>query len=691
MKRMMIESVSVLAALMSQLYNIRISVTGEHAYTNYVPGQPLSIVLPAIEMDDPNYMTLLRGYIDHEVGHVRFTDHERLYDAFNKLSSGTMPLLTKNIWNVLEDTYVEKRMAADFIGCGRNLRNLARLVFSSLDEDTIRNLDHLEDAVKGKVSAFSTKSSLVNALLNLVASYVLHAQRMRALPELEPSYRTMREYLDKCLPGMAEHLEPILEEAWEHNDSTEHNYEYAKKIVAAIYDKYRWEDDPDLTKSLNMTPEEAKQLAQSIAAARGSEGGSESGEESGSFESSSESGGESGSSESDSSESGSSESSGIESGNGNSSAAGASAGSSKCSSESMDALKKMQSKASTPTLSAPTIGSILKNNWTLSNNSDRHAASFNDANSKSIDAAMRIMSALEDMDDARQSQKMLGIDAADSIDVSANTKDAIENLQRNTSDDYATPSVSIEVVSQKNKYCGMLNQNDINEAGRITARLSAQLRALLQTFVMNPGGAFRTGRLDTRKLSRLAVNNANIFQKRIEQRGLDVEVILLVDMSGSMSGSKIRTTSLGLYALSHALYNIKGVRMGAYGFSGQNFIPIVELGSKPGANMNLEADDGTHCGEMSLMAMSKFSWREGTRRIFIIMTDGDSYNPSLFSKALSRMRKAGVEVIGIGIESNEIKQYVSANEYVCISNVKELPSKLFAVLRNKLLRRTSDR
>ena len=123
---MQIMSIAMLAGLMSRKYNITIQVSGDGAYTcvDRKTGK-VSINIPAVEYGDDKYLGYVRGYIDHEVGHVKYTRHDKLYEALEGVGSSTQ-VLRKNIWNILEDTYVERMMMQDFAGCGRNLRNLVQ-------------------------------------------------------------------------------------------------------------------------------------------------------------------------------------------------------------------------------------------------------------------------------------------------------------------------------------------------------------------------------------------------------------------------------------------------------------------------------------------------------------------------------------------------------------------------------------
>lgn len=64
---------------------------------------------------------LYRGYIDHEIGHVRFTDFETASPSGRTISA---------LANVFEDEFVERRMGSLFPGSRINLRNLGRTIFT---------------------------------------------------------------------------------------------------------------------------------------------------------------------------------------------------------------------------------------------------------------------------------------------------------------------------------------------------------------------------------------------------------------------------------------------------------------------------------------------------------------------------------------------------------------------------------
>lgn len=566
MIRMPVDSVGILAGLMSQQYRIHIDVGGEEAYTAIGKDGQVTIHLPGLETDADNYIDYLRGYIDHEVGHVRYTKHDLLDEVFRSSKGGHLPTMTKNIWNIFEDTYVERCMAEDYLGCGRNLRQLLRLVFKKDAEPP---------------SLANTNQAL--AVAARICNYILYEHRARAFSELAPYVARHAEALEEVCPGMVAKLAAVLDEAWVNNDSTEHNMESAKKVVEVIFEGYSW--PPEFNKSEQLEDVLSPYNKDSFGSA-----GSDS-------DSDSDSGG----------------------------------------------ATDIDTKAIMEVLAAA-----------QSKEEEIGRTVYNISNKLTIGSDTDINEALNDA--------------------------AMEGSM------VAAPANTDIREGRREHYCRELPVLMKSEALRVTARLASQLQALLQAYVMNRGGAFRRGRLDSNKLARIAVNNPKVFQQRVEQRAINTEVIVLADMSGSMSGRRAKVLSEGLYALTHAIYPIKGVTIAAYGFAGSRFIPILEMGERPHNKFLLSCEDGTICGSMSLKALSRFGWTSDKRRIFIVMSDGDTFDEDLFKLALKKARKAGIEVVGIGVESKAMQDYVDKDEYVYVNRVSDLPSQFFTVLRDKLIR-----
>ena len=102
--------------------NIPVAECGDTAYVRYnKKGEPVMVNIPSIP-DDANsaLMNAIRGFLDHEVGHLLFTDEKVVKKMRNTKAFG--------LWNALEDVYIERRMSEVFSGSRRNLLSTRNLM-----------------------------------------------------------------------------------------------------------------------------------------------------------------------------------------------------------------------------------------------------------------------------------------------------------------------------------------------------------------------------------------------------------------------------------------------------------------------------------------------------------------------------------------------------------------------------------
>lgn len=107
---------------MSQNYDIRLVCEGGQAYTDNK-----KVVIPAL----PNNMTaedrvILRGYCDHEIGHILHSSFDILKDPE---IAGNAQL--KTVLNVLEDIRIEKLQAARYAGTKANMNAVINSILTS--------------------------------------------------------------------------------------------------------------------------------------------------------------------------------------------------------------------------------------------------------------------------------------------------------------------------------------------------------------------------------------------------------------------------------------------------------------------------------------------------------------------------------------------------------------------------------
>lgn len=72
-------------------------------------------------------MNAVRGFLDHEVAHILFTDIR----VSNKMrEKGRVP--SWSLWNALEDVFIERKMGQVFNGTRRNLMATQRLIIEKV-------------------------------------------------------------------------------------------------------------------------------------------------------------------------------------------------------------------------------------------------------------------------------------------------------------------------------------------------------------------------------------------------------------------------------------------------------------------------------------------------------------------------------------------------------------------------------
>jgi cobalamin biosynthesis protein CobT len=127
------------SAVFGRNHGLSVEFAGEQACTN---GQ--TIYLPAIDLTgevSDDTAAIMRGYIDHEAGHVRHTD----FDALKRWTSGGAGQLARALQNAIEDIWLERQVRLDYPGAARNLRATATAVneeyLANIDEDDPRNAD----------------------------------------------------------------------------------------------------------------------------------------------------------------------------------------------------------------------------------------------------------------------------------------------------------------------------------------------------------------------------------------------------------------------------------------------------------------------------------------------------------------------------------------------------------------------
>ena len=196
-KNPLLRALPLLAGVLGNAYGIRVLIGGRHACTD-----GSVIRLPDLPAEaDATFLGLVRGYIDHEAAHIRYTD----FKCMQGLSD-----LERHIWNVFEDWRVENRLSELFPGCQHNFAWLIRHIF-------LKDVP-LEDGKPGRM--------LLDWLLLHVRSW--------DVAELGLNCTEMRDRLDGLWPGFLGRIEDLLEGMREQCPDSWACLDYARKVVEII-------------------------------------------------------------------------------------------------------------------------------------------------------------------------------------------------------------------------------------------------------------------------------------------------------------------------------------------------------------------------------------------------------------------------------------------------------------------------
>lgn len=197
-------SLPLLANALGKSYGIKVKVGGTQAFTN---GSTINI--PSFSPEgDPTFLGLVRGYIDHEAAHIRYTDFECLQQV-------TTPL-EKHVWNILEDWRVESKLAELFPGCRQNFNWLIKHVF-------LREGPETKD--------LKPESLILNWLLLTVRSW--------DVPELQEVAQGLEIEIDSMWPGLRTDMKSILSKLRLNSPDSTAILMYAKELITLLSRMYQ--------------------------------------------------------------------------------------------------------------------------------------------------------------------------------------------------------------------------------------------------------------------------------------------------------------------------------------------------------------------------------------------------------------------------------------------------------------------
>lgn len=288
-------------------------------------------------------------------------------------------------------------------------------------------------------------------------------------------------------------------------------------------------------------------------------------------------------------------------------------------------------------------------------------------------------------------------------------------LSEMTIDDFVSKKFDSDIsTADSDSYVtNFVLKNLTNAAG-----MANQLRTKLQIMSRSRTQyGTKSGKLHGNALHRICIPDAphdyasRIFKRKENALNLDVSVTVLVDMSGSMHGSKYQHAALAVTLLNEALGTVLRIPIEILGFTERpvksfvgrfddyrtHMVVLKNFNSaQPRAAMidalgkcsNILCENTD--GEALLFAHDRLTKQRTKRKVMFVLSDG--YPAGGYAKGSIRNftehvikyieRKSPVEVYGVGLMSDSVSELYK--EHTVIKNAGELESKLISVITKKV-------
>lgn len=276
------------------------------------------------------------------------------------------------------------------------------------------------------------------------------------------------------------------------------------------------------------------------------------------------------------------------------------------------------------------------------------------------------------------------------MDISTIVAEKLGNAQENKRD-----GVIVATVRQKDLQS--LDDKIQQEARTATNALRNRLQGMLQTEQLSRNRSAHQGRLDTHRLHRFFAGDARIFLGKTTRQGLNTAVHILLDTSGSMHGRQMELASSACFAVASALHVIPGINLAVTAFPGSpssdshtgfcTVAPILTHGQRMHGQFGIKACGCTPMDSALWWVLQELQFLPETRKIILLVTDGEPDNLESTRKAIAVAQNLGHEIYGIGIDHHGIQSLLPQHNQI-IKNIQELPSAMFGMLQGALTHRS---
>lgn len=634
-----------------------VSFVGEQAYCEYKNGKINRVVLPNIDINNSDTLKkMVRGYLDHEVGHLLFTDQEVVIETINKLPTRKRRS-ARLFFNIFEDGRIESCMKSRYEGTHENIATLISETFGDESRYEMASL----------ISKINKEAIANQKFLNGLALLTRAVYGDKVAEKIVESHL---EYFQEPLEFFDKH--PEIAEGLRTAKDSKAIIDLAIKVCNMGVNSDEEDDDDDEANAPSGNSEDGEPSSSGKNSSKQNDeedsdnrqdGGSEQNEENGENEPEKKEG---------------NASEGEEPGGGG------------CDYEVSSEPKFMNERFEDEELTEDPLREAIKKKY-------------------------RAEKDVEDVDGTVYRPFTTDFDEIEPVSPTSSAFVKKLDLYSSYVDSF---------ITEANAYCSVFQK----QFERYLNAKSASLWEYGQT----------KGRLYGGGLAKLAAGNERIFRKRIVNDTKDVAITLLIDCSGSMTGRPLRTACASAYIFSKALSKV-GINHEVVGFTTKylpgDFRKVAHdaMGKVSEGNLRYSRFEAIHMpifkefgkrfdtntakilgavgvssgggvlecannvdGESLRLAAQRLLKQPESRKIIFVFSDGEpAFHTAVWGmpekdlhNAVSEVSKAGVELLGIGIESNSVSRYYP--NWVVTNDIKELPTVLIRELKSFLVNKCTS-
>ena len=193
----------------------------------------------------------------------------------------------------------------------------------------------------------------------------------------------------------------------------------------------------------------------------------------------------------------------------------------------------------------------------------------------------------------------------------------------------------------------------------------------------------KSGRLNTNKLTQVALGNTRVFTRKGEVTSTSVSVCVLIDESGSMSGTRLEAARDAAVLINEAVARIGKVNFYCYGYTEDEITVYSERGrERRWALGSTRAWGGTPTGKAMRTIRKRVRKMTKDPVLELVLTDGYPDDAGEVITAERESRADRFIPIGVGIQCDGVRNLF--RESVIITDMSTFARELGALVRGRL-------